>query len=472
MRITAFCPYGFKADIFMIHKYKFENTNFVIDVNSGSVHIVDDIAFDILDFIPGQFFDYSESYVIKKLSDRYSENDIKEAYAELVLLHKNGKLFSNDPYYKLVSNGVQASPIKAICLNVSHDCNLRCEYCFASKGDFKCKRELMSLETAKKAVDFLIEKSEGIRNLEMDFFGGEPLMNFNVVKSTVEYARSLEKEYNKNFRFTITTNGILLDDEKIDFINKEMYDVVLSLDGRKEINDKFRVTKTKNGSYDIVLPKFKKLVEGRNEKQYYVRGTYTTENLDFSEDVLHLYNLGFNEISMEPALSKEEFSYAIDESSLNEILKEHEKLCKKLIELKKNGEKINFFNFNINLDDGPCISKRLKGCGFGNDYVAITPNGNIYPCHQLVGEEKFIMGNVNLGTFNLELKNEFLKLSVYHKDECKKCWAKFYCCGGCSARNYQHNGDIKVPFKVGCELQKKKTECAIAYNVLSKTEKL
>lgn len=452
----------------MIHKYRFENTNFVVDVNSGAVHVVDNIAFDILDFIPGTFFDYSESYVIKKLSDKYSENDIKDAYAELVSLYENGKLFSNDPYSKLVTNGIEFSPIKAICLNVSHDCNLRCEYCFASKGDFKCQRELMSLETAKKAVDFLIKKSEGIKNLEMDFFGGEPLMNFNVVKATVEYARSLEKKYNKNFRFTITTNGILLDDQKIDFINKEMYDVVLSLDGRKKVNDKFRVTKANQGSYDLVVSKFKKLVNERKGKQYYVRGTYTTENLDFSEDVMHLYNLGFNEISMEPALSEDKFSYAIDESNLKEILAEHEKLCKKLIELKKNGEPINFFNFNINLDNGPCISKRLKGCGFGNDYVAITPNGDIYPCHQLVGEEKFIMGNINSDTFNLELKNEFLKLSVYHKDECKKCWARFYCCGGCSARNYQHNGNIKTPFKVGCELQKKKTECAIAYSVLGK----
>lgn len=453
----------------MIHKYKFENTNFVIDVNSGAVHIVDDIAFDILDFIPGTFFDYSESYVVKKLSDKYSENDIKDTYAELLSLHESGKLFSNDPYFKLVSNGIESSPIKAICLNVSHDCNLRCEYCFASKGDFKCKRELMSLETAKKAVDFLIKKSEGIKNLEMDFFGGEPLMNFDVVKATVEYARSLEQKHNKNFRFTITTNGILLDDEKIDFINKEMYDVVLSLDGRKKVNDKFRVTKAKQGSYDLVVSKFKKLVDERKGKQYYVRGTYTTENLDFSEDVMHLYNLGFNEISMEPALSKEEFPYAIDESNLKEVLAEHEKLCKTLIELKKKGESINFFNFNINLDDGPCISKRLKGCGFGNDYVAITPNGDIYPCHQLVGEEKFIIGNINSDTFNSKLKNEFLKLSVYHKDECKKCWAKFYCCGGCNARNYQHNGNIKKSFKVGCELQKKKTECAIAYSVLSKT---
>ena len=450
----------------MIHKYKFDNTNFVLDVNSGSVHVVDNICYDILDFVPNTFFDYTESYVTKKLSDKYSAESIKEAYSELFSLYEAGKLFSDDYYFETIEEGIPSSPIKAICLNVSHDCNLRCSYCFASTGDFKCSRELMPFETAKKAVDFLIKNSGNIKNLEMDFFGGEPLMNFEVVKETIKYARSLEKKYNKNFRFTLTTNGILLDDEKIDFINKEIYDVVLSLDGRKEVNDKFRLTKTKQGSYDIIVPKFKKLVEKRGEKSYYVRGTYTKENLDFTNDVMHIHSLGFNEISMEPALSENEFSLAVDETDLPSILSEHELLCKKLIKLKKEGSKINFFNFNINLDHGPCLSKRLKGCGFGNDYVAITPNGDIYPCHQLVGESDFLMGNVLNDSFDISLKSKFLKLSVYHKKECKNCWAKFYCCGGCSSKNYQHNNDIKIPFKLSCELQKKKIECAIAYNVL------
>lgn len=455
---------------FMIHKFKFENNNFVIDTNSGSVHLVDDISYDILDYIPGNFFDYTESYVIKKLSDKYPQKEIKEAFDELFSLYTAGKLFSEDSYQKLVTEEKISSPIKAICLNVSHDCNLRCSYCFASKGDFKCKRELMSLETAKKAIDFVIAKSGNIKNLEMDFFGGEPLMNFEVVKETVKYARSLEKQHGKNFRFTLTTNGVLLDDEKIDFINKEIYDVVLSLDGRKETNDRFRLTKVGTGSYDVVLPKFKKLIEKRNGKKYYVRSTYTKENLNFSEDIMHIYNLGFSEISAEPALAGDGFEHAVTEKDLPEILKEHDKLTKKLIEMKKSSENINFFNFNISLNEGPCITKRLKGCGFGNDYVAITPNGDIYPCHQLVGEEQFIMGNLNEGTFNENLKKEFLKLTVYHKEKCKKCWAKFYCCGGCSSKNYQFNKDLKKPYEMSCEMQKKKIECAIAYSVLSGSE--
>lgn len=452
----------------MVHKFKFENNNFVLDVNSGKIYIVDDVTYDIIDFIPNTFFDYTESYVIKKLEDKYPVESIKEAYGELVALYNKGLLFTDDPYSHMAINQVNASPIKAICLNVSHDCNLRCEYCFASKGDFKCPRELMSFETAKNAVDFLVKNSANVRNLEMDFFGGEPLMNFEVVKKTVEYARSLEKSHNKNFRFTITTNGLLLDDDKIDFINKEMYDVVLSMDGRKEIHDKFRLTKNKTGSYDIIIPKFKKLVEKRGNKQYYIRGTYTQKNLDFSKDVLHIHQLGFSEISMEPAFFQEGFEDSITEKNLDSILKEHDTLCKKLIELKKQGEKLNFFNFKIDLENGPCISKRLKGCGMGNEYVAIAPNGNIYPCHQLVGEDEFLMGNVNQDSFSKESQEQFLKLNVYHKRACKDCWAKFYCCGGCGAKNYHYNGNLKVPFELSCEIQKKRIECAIIYNILSK----
>ena len=314
----------------MVHKFKFENNNFVVDSNSGAVHVVDDIFYDMLSYLDGNFFDYTENYLIKKLEDKYSASEIKETYKEIISLYNDEKLFSKDTYEKLATEEKLSSPIKAICLNIAHDCNLACKYCFASKGDFGCgKKELMPLETAKRAVDFLIEKSGKIKNLEMDFFGGEPLMNWKVVTETVKYARSLEKKYNKNFRFTLTTNGILLDDEKIDFINKEIYDVVLSLDGKKETNDRFRVTRSGNGSYDLIVPKFKKLVSERNGKKYYVRGTYTKENLNFTDDVMHIYDLGFTEISMEPVLCDDDFKYTLSKEDVHEILKEEEKLCKK-----------------------------------------------------------------------------------------------------------------------------------------------
>ena len=452
----------------MVHKYKFKGYNFVVDSNSGAVHVVDDISYDILDFLNGTFFDYTKNYVIKRLENKYSHEEISEAYDELFELYKAEKLFSKDTYKELATEEKLRSPIKAVCLNIAHDCNLKCSYCFASKGDFGCKKELMPFETAKNAVDFMIENSGNIKNLEMDFFGGEPLMNFDVVKKTVEYARKMEKIHNKNFRFTLTTNGILLDDEKIDFINKEIYDVVLSIDGRKEINDKFRLTKTNKGSYNIVLPKFKKLIDLRGDKSYYVRSTYSKNNLDFSNDIIHLYNLGFKSLSAEPVLCDKNFKYTVTENDLDEIFAEYDKLCDKIIEIKKSGEKINFFNFNIDIDNGPCVIKRLKGCGCGNDYVAITPNGDIYSCHQLVGEDNFKMGNVNQKTFDHNLKNKFLNISIYHKEKCKNCWVRFYCSGGCSAKNYQNNHDIMLPFEVSCKMQKKKIECAIALNFFEK----
>lgn len=436
--------------------------NFVLDTNSGAVHSVDEITYDALDFLNGNFFDYTEDYIVKKLDKKYPEKDIREAYSEIFELFKNEKLFSKDSYKELAREEKLRSPIKSLCLNVAHDCNLRCSYCFASEGDFGCGRELMPLKTAKKSVDFLIEHSGKIKNLEMDFFGGEPLMNWNVVKETVKYARSLEKKYNKNFRFTLTTNGILLDDEKIDFINDEIYDVVLSLDGRKEINDKYRITKTKKGSYDIVLPKFQKLISRRGNKGYYVRGTYTKDNLDFTKDVMHLYDLGFKNISMEPVLCDKNFGSSVNKEDISKVLAEYENLCRELIKMKKSGKEINFFNFNIDLDKGPCVLKRLKGCGCGNDYVAITPNGDIFSCHQLVGENEFKMGNVNSGTFDDNIKKRFLNTSIYHKEKCQNCWVKFYCSGGCAAKNYQHCGNIMIPFEVNCEMQKKKIECAVA----------
>lgn len=453
----------------MIHKFKWGNTNFVMDANSGAVHVVDDVSYDILDYINGVFLDYTEDYVVKKLENKYPKDEIRESYKELLELYKNEKLFSKDTYENLATPEKLSSPIKSVCLNVAHDCNLRCKYCFASEGKFGCgKRELMPPETAKKAIDFLIQKSGNIRNLELDFFGGEPLLNWNVVTETVKYARSLEKKYNKNFRFTLTTNGMLLNDEKIDFINKEIYDVVLSLDGRKETNDRFRIGKNKQGSYDLIVPKFQKLVSKRGSKQYYVRGTYTKKNLDFSSDLMHLYSLGFKSLSLEPVICAENFEYCITDDEMPKVLEEYELACSKLIELKKSGKYISFFNFNINLSKGPCVVKRLKGCGCGNDYVAITPNGDIFACHQFVGEEKFKMGNVNSGAFDENLKLKFVGSHIYNKEECRDCWAKFYCTGGCASKNYFKNNDIMIPFDINCRLQKKKIECAVALRYFTK----
>lgn len=449
--------------ITMIHKYKLRNTNFVIDGNSGAIHIVDNVTYDILDYLDGIFFDYTEDYVVKKLENKYKESDIRDAFGSILNMNKSGKLFSEDIHENLATEKNLNSPIKAICLNVAHDCNLQCSYCFAAKGDFGCGRELMSLQTAKNAVDFVIKMSGNIHNLEMDFFGGEPLMNFGVVKETVKYARSLEKKYNKKFRFTITTNGLLLDDEKIDFINSEMFDVVLSLDGRKKINDKHRITRSGMGSYDVVVPKFQKLVAKRGDKSYYVRGTYTKDNLEFSNDVIHINDLGFERISMEPALCGDSFSESVTDDCIEKVLFEHEVLCNKLIDLKNSGKKIDFFNFDVDINKGPCILKRLKGCGCGNDYIAVTPNGDIYSCHQVVGEKKFKMGNVNDGVFLEETKKPFLNMTIYHKEKCRDCWAKFYCSGGCAAKNHFNCGDIMHPYDLACKMQQKKIECAVAY---------
>ena len=353
------------------------------------------------------------------------------------------------------------APIKSMCINISHDCNLRCEYCFAAKGDFGQGRCLMSFETAKKAIDFIIANSGTRHNLEVDFFGGEPLMNFEVVKQTVEYARSIEKEHNKNFRFTITTNGLLLDDEKIDYINKEMSNVVLSLDGRKEINDKLRVTPNGKGCYDIIVPKYQKLVSKRGDKDYYVRGTFTTFSEDFTADVMHMKSLGFDQISIEPVVSDPQLDYSIKYEDLPRVFNEYEKLANLVIETRKNGDFFNFFHFMIDLNQGPCAIKRLRGCGCGNEYVAVTPQGDIYPCHQFVGHEEYKMGNLNDGTFDNDMKLKFAKANVYSKENCKNCWAKFYCSGGCNANNFQYEGDILKSHKVGCELEKKRLECAI-----------
>ncbi len=443
----------------MIHKYKLNGFNIVLDVNSGGVHIVDELTYDLLDNIEPPFEDKCPQKVVDKLSKVYSVEDIESCYDEIVELYNEKILFSEDDYEKYAKYSV-ASPVKAMCLNIAHDCQLRCKYCFASTGDFGQGRKLMTLETGKHAIDFLLENSGDRTNLELDFFGGEPLMNFKVVKQIVEYARSREAEYNKKFRFTITTNGLLLDDDKIEFINKEMSNVVLSIDGRKEINDYFRVLPNGQGCYDMILPKYKKLVEGRGDKEYYVRGTFTNKNLDFSNDVFALYEAGFDQISVEPVVGEGD-EYALTEKELHAVFKEYENLANRILENEKKGGKFNFFHFMIDLDQGPCAIKRLRGCGCGNDYVAITPDGDIYPCHQFVGMEEYKMGNIDEGTFNQEMKADFANCHVYSKPECRKCWAKFYCSGGCNANNYQYMGDVRSAHKISCELEKKRLECAI-----------
>ena len=443
----------------MIHKYKLNGLNIVLDVNSGGVHLVDELTYDLLDNVEPPFEAECPQKVVDKLSKSYAEQDIRDCYDEIVELYNDKILFSEDDYEKYAQYSV-ASPVKAMCLNIAHDCQLRCKYCFASTGDFGKGRKLMSFETGKHAIDFLLENSGDRPNLELDFFGGEPLMNFNVVKQVVEYARSREKEYNKKFRFTITTNGLLLDDEKIDFINREMSNVVLSIDGRKEVNDFFRVLPNGQGCYDMILPKYQKLVAGRGDKEYYVRGTFTNKNLDFSNDVFALNEAGFDQISVEPVVGDDDI-YALTEKDLPAVFAEYEKLALKLLENEKNGKKFNFFHFMLDLDQGPCAIKRLRGCGCGNDYVAITPDGDIFPCHQFVGIDEYKMGNIDEGTFDQKMKADFAKAHVYSKPDCRECWAKFYCSGGCNANNYQYMGDIRTAHKISCQLEKKRLECAI-----------
>ena len=445
----------------MIHKFKLAGYNILLDVNSGGVHIVDDLTYDLLDRVEPPFAESCPKDVMERLSRTYPAEEVEECYEEIVSLYNDKILFSEDDYEKFALASV-ASPIKAMCLHVSHDCNLRCKYCFASTGDFGEGRKLMDFETAKRAIDFLIEKSYGRKFLEVDFFGGEPSMNFDVVMKTVEYARSREKECDKVFRFTTTTNGMHLTDDMIDFINREMYNVVLSIDGRKEVNDRVRVRVDGTGCYDLITKNFKRLVDKRgNDKDWYVRGTYTKYNLDFSEDVMHLYDLGFEQISVEPVMADPKEPYAITEADLPRIFKEYEVLAEKIAAIRKSGKFINFFHFMLDLDQGPCAIKRLRGCGCGNEYVAVTPDGDIYPCHQFVGVEEYKMGNLYDGSFNMEMKNDFARAHVYTKPECKKCWAKFYCSGGCNANNYIYQHDIRAAHKLSCQIQKKRLEVAI-----------
>lgn len=446
----------------MIHKFKIKDINIVLDVNSGGVHVVDDLTYDMVDKVEPPFENECPKELIEQLSN-YDAKEVEECYLELKSLCDDKILYSDDDYEQYAKT--ISAPIKSLCLNIAHDCNLRCKYCFASTGDFGKGRKLMPIETGKAAIDFLIANSVGRQNLELDFFGGEPLMNFDVVKQVVEYAKEQSEAHNKNFKFTITTNGLLLNDDNIDYINKEMYNVVLSIDGRKEVNDRMRVRVDQTGCYDTIIKNYKKLVEKRGDKEYYVRGTFTKYNLDFVEDVLHLYELGFDQVSVEPVITNPEDEYAISEDDFDTIAAQYEKLADEIMSIKEKGGFINFFHFMIDLNQGPCVIKRLKGCGCGNEYVAITPDGDIYPCHQFVGMDKFKMGNVHEGTFDKDLKKEFAAAHVYNKPECKKCWAKFYCSGGCNANNYSYAGDIHNSYKLSCDLEKKRLECAIMMKV-------
>ena len=444
----------------MIHKFQLNGYNLVLDVNSGAVHVFDDLSYEMLDYLKPPMAVECPSNILKVFGEKYGEETVRAVYSEILELYNMEQLFSADDYEQFADRMV-AAPVKAMCLHIAHDCNLRCNYCFAAQGDFGGERKLMPLEIGKKAIDFLIQNSQGRRNLELDFFGGEPLMNFDVVKAIVAYAREQEKIYNKNFRFTITTNGLLLSDDKIDFINQEMSNVVLSIDGRKEINDQLRVRVDGSGSYDSILPKYQRLVEKRGRDQYYVRGTFTKYNLDFAQDVEHMYACGFDQISIEPCVSDSDVPYALTENDLPAVYAEYEHLADIVIKHKQAGDTFNFFHFKLDLNQGPCAIKRLRGCGCGNEYVAITPEGDIYPCHQFVGMEEWKMGNLLDGTFDLNMKERFARANIYSKEECKNCWAKFYCSGGCNANNQQYGGDILKPFSLACDMEKKRLECAI-----------
>lgn len=445
----------------MIHKFGTDSCNIVLDVNSGAVHIVDDVVFDIVEFC--------ENAALDEIKDRfgnsYPESSIEEAYEEIQGLKNDGLLFSEDIYEAVLPQVSSRKPVvKALCLHIAHDCNLKCRYCFAQEGEYHGKRALMSAETGKRAIDFLIKNSGSRRNLEVDFFGGEPLINFEAVKEIVDYARSIESAHNKNFRFTITTNGILLNDEIQEYINKNMHNVVLSIDGRREVNDRVRSRADGSGSYDCIVPKFLKMAESRNQKNYYVRGTFTAYNLDFSNDVLHLAELGFKQISVEPVVADANEDYALKQEHLPQIFEQYDRLLSEMSKRigKENG--FNFFHFMIDLEGGPCIAKRISGCGSGSEYLAVTPDGALYPCHQFAGIEEFKIGDVYQSVTNESLRKKFEGCYVYSKDECRDCWAKFYCSGGCAANAWSMNKDINKPFALNCELQRKRTECAILLN--------
>lgn len=452
----------------MIHRYQKKGLNFVLDVNSGAVHLLDDISYAVSGLLDENMGDTCPQGIIDALPD-YTADEIREAYDELYELKKAGQLFAQDDYIDVSRYIPVNAPVKALCLHVAHDCNLRCKYCFASTGDFGQGRKIMPPEIAKKAIDFVIARSGVRHNIEVDFFGGEPLMAWDTVTQTVDYARSLEEKYNKKFRFTITTNGLLLDEDKRKYINENMDNCVLSLDGRREVNDEFRRTVAGTGSYDTIVPKFKALVDERDPNlDYYARGTFTSHNLDFAEDVLSIADAGFDRLSVEPVTADPGCGYDLTEDDLPKIEAEYDRLTDIMLERKKEGKPFTFFHFMVDLDQGPCVVKRLRGCGAGYEYVAVTPDGDIYPCHQFVGKDEFKQGSVLDQSFNMDIAQKFAGMNIYSRPKCQKCWAKFYCSGGCSAANYNMNHDMNDSYDLGCEMERKRLECAIYLKAMDK----
>lgn len=448
----------------MLHKYELNGLKIIIDVNSGSVHVVDDIIWDVVDL-----YEQGAAAAVQSLAGKYGEADVREAFEELKQLELEERLCTKDIYEDKILNEEKDYHTKALCLNIAHDCNIRCGYCFASTGNYHGGRKLMSLEVARKAIDFLLETSGSRRRLEVDFFGGEPLLNFDVVKKTIEYGREREKVYGKRIGFTMTTNGTLLDDEIIDYVNENMDNVVLSLDGRKQINDRMRKFTTGQGTFDDLLPRIKNFVAKRGEKSYYIRGTFTANNLDFCNDVLFMADQGFREVSIEPVVAEPDKPYALREEHLPLIYSEYERLSREYIKYEEEGRGFRFYHFLMDLDGGPCVYKRVSACGSGAEYFAVTPDGELYPCHQFVGREDYLIGNLDDGITNKELQRQFSQNTVYHKEKCRSCWAKFYCSGGCQANAAAFNGDLKKPYDMECRLQQKRIECAImikAYDML------
>lgn len=452
----------------MIHRYQKKGLNFVLDVNSGAVHLLDDISYAVSGLLDENMGDTCPQSIIDALPD-YTADEIREAYDELYELKKAGQLFAQDDYIDVSRYIPVNASVKALCLHVAHDCNLRCKYCFASTGDFGQGRKIMPPDIAKKAIDFVIARSGVRHNIEVDFFGGEPLMAWDTVTQTVDYARSLEEKYNKKFRFTITTNGLLLDEDKRKYINENMDNCVLSLDGRREVNDEFRKTVAGTGSYDTIVPKFKALVDERDPNlDYYARGTFTSHNLDFAEDVLSIADAGFDRLSVEPVTADPGCGYDLTEDDLPKIEAEYDRLTDIMLERKKEGKPFTFFHFMVDLDQGPCVVKRLRGCGAGYEYVAVTPDGDIYPCHQFVGKDEFKQGSVLDQSFNMDIAQKFAGMNIYSRPKCQKCWAKFYCSGGCSAANYNMNHDMNDSYDLGCEMERKRLECAIYLKAMDK----
>ena len=458
----------------MIHQYKLDGYNIVLDICSGSVHAVDELAYDII----AMFETESRDMIIRELTEKYrstegvTPEEVGECYDQITQLKAASKLFTEDTFQPMAGDlkAKTAGVVKALCLHIAHTCNLNCSYCFASQGKYHGDRALMSYEVGKRALDFLIENSGSRHNLEVDFFGGEPLMNFDMVKKLVAYCREQEKIHNKNFRFTMTTNGVLIDDDVIDFCNKECHNVVLSLDGRKEVNDRFRKDYAGRGSYDTIVPKFQEFVKKRGDKNYYMRGTYTHYNTDFTNDIFHMADLGFTELSMEPVVSKPGDPSALTAEDLPILKEQYEILAKEMIKRDREGRGFTFYHYMIDLTGGPCIYKRISGCGSGTEYMAVTPWGALYPCHQFVGDPKYLMGDIWKGVTNTAVRDEFKHCNAYARKECQNCWAKLYCSGGCAANSYHATGSITGVYEYGCELFKKRMECAIMIKVAENHE--